>query len=56
MQLGVNRQWIASAGAQQSDGAADGAAHVIAVRAVKPRREAIDLDVPFGGLSVDATR
>jgi hypothetical protein len=56
MQCGVNRQWIASAGAQQRDGTADRAAHVVGVRAFKPRREAIDLDVPSGGFSVDATR
>lgn len=56
MQFGVNRQWIASAGAQQRDGAADGAAHMAGVRPLKPRRAAIDLDVPFGGFSVDATR
>jgi methylmalonyl-CoA mutase N-terminal domain/subunit len=56
MQFGVNCQWIASASARQRDGAADGAAHVVGVRAFTPRREATDLDVPFGGLSVNATR
>ena len=56
MQFGVTCQWIASAGARQRDGAADGAAHVVGVRAFKPRREAIDLDVSFGDFSVDATR
>jgi len=29
---------------------------VVGVRAFKPRREAVDLDVPFGGFCVDATR